>query len=54
VYGAKRIIESTATGPVVRARLNATGVAAVNAAARQADEPRRRLPLDLVEELEQQ
>jgi hypothetical protein len=33
VYGAKRIIESTATGPVVRIRLNARGVAAVNAAA---------------------
>ena len=33
VYGAKRIIESTATGPVVRIPLNATGVAAVNAAA---------------------
>jgi hypothetical protein len=33
VYGAKRIVESTATGPVVRIPLNATGVAAVNAAA---------------------
>ena len=33
VYGGKRIIEPTATGPVVRIRLNDTGVAAINAAA---------------------
>jgi hypothetical protein len=33
VYGAKRIVEATATGPVVRIRLNDTGVAAINAAA---------------------
>jgi hypothetical protein len=33
VYGAKRIIESTATGPVVRIRLNDTGLAALNEAA---------------------
>jgi hypothetical protein len=33
VYGAKRIIESTATGPVVRIPLNDTGLAAVNEAA---------------------
>jgi len=33
VYGAKRIIEPTATGPVVRIRLNDAGVAAINAAA---------------------
>lgn len=33
VYGAKRIIEPTTTGPVVRIRLNDAGVAAINAAA---------------------
>jgi hypothetical protein len=33
VYGAKRIIKATATGPVVRIRLNEAGVAAINEAA---------------------
>ena len=33
VYGAKRIVEATATGPAVRIRLNDAGVAAINAAA---------------------
>jgi len=33
LYGAKRIVEATATWPVVRIPLNDTGVAAINAAA---------------------